>query len=1038
MVIPQYYENPHILHVNTMPNRAYFIPDARRNDALVEHRETSQRFQLLNGTWQFRYYHSIYDLQDPFYAPGCDLADYDTIPVPSVWQNYGYDHHQYTNIRYPFPADPPYVPKENPCGAYLYDFDYQQDEVAPRAYLNFEGVASCFYVWLNGKFVGYSQVAHSTSEFDVTALLQNGSNHLAVLVLKWCDGSYLEDQDKFRMSGIFRDVYILKRSEGAVYDYFIKTSCDDIKDPTKADVTIDFTAFTEYSCVEDRFSSKPETVVDKGADSNVDIEVTILDADGSICSSGCVKCEISAQSDANTNADEGKTAASSSSITLSIDSPVLWNAEKPYLYTVIIRCAGEVITDRIGIREITIENKIVYINGMPIKFHGVNRHDSDPVTGFTISREQVIRDMSLMKQHNVNAIRTSHYPNVPYFYELCDEYGFYVIDEADIEAHGPSELFYSDNNWDNKAARWNEPIANNPEFCESILDRIRRCVIRDKNRASVVIWSMGNESAYGVTFEEALAWVKSYDSSRLTHYESAQYRSKNRKYDFSNIDMFSNMYPSLESMQEYLDNEPDKPYIMCEYSHAMGNSCGGITDYTEYAYEEPLYQGGFIWEYMDHGIAVISPDGKPGFAYGGDFGDRPTDREFCVDGLVLPDRRNTPKMDAVKAAYAPLKITLTDTEVVIENRNLFTDLSAYDLVFASSVNGKPERRAVLRADCAPGKTAHIAFPFPLPETGLACMTVTAIQRAALPGIPAGYEAAFGQVWHNYAAARLTLPAPQLVEMDCNIGVKGDGFEYIFGRGKGLVSIRYNGVQLLDDTVRPNFWRAPTNNDEGCAEPFTFAFWKTAGLYARCDNLTAEAKDEFVIVRANYTLPDGQTLPIDFAIDGAGRCDITMTWQGEKTELPEFGLLFPMRRELTKVSYLGLGPRETTADRTAGGKMGAWSYNVRQDFAQNSPVYPQECGSRTGVYSAALTGSGLNIGIGFAGDGMTFSALPYTPHELENARHLYELPRDDNKMVVRCAAFQRGVGGDNSWGAKPHADACFAVEKGTSFRFTIQK
>ena len=318
------------------------------------------------------------------------------------------------------------------------------------------------------------------------------------------------------------------------------------------------------------------------------------------------------------------------------------------------------------------------------------------------------------------------------------------------------------------------------------------------------------------------------------------------------------------------------------------------------------------------------------------------------------------------------------------------------------------------------------------------MTVTAVQRAALPGIPADYEAAFGQVWHNYAKARLTLPAPQLVEMDCNIGVKGEGFEYIFGRSKGLVSIRYNGVQLLDDTVRPNFWRAPTNNDEGCAEPFTFAFWKTAGLYARCDNLTAETNGDFVIARANYTLPDGQTLPIDFAIDGAGRCDITMTWQGTRTELPEFGLLFPLRRELTEVSYLGLGPRETTADRTAGGKMGAWNYNVRQDFAQNTPVYPQECGSRTGVYSATVTGSGLNIGIGFAGDGMTFSALPYTPHELENARHLYELPRDDNKTVVRCAAFQRGVGGDNSWGAKPHADACFAVEKGTSFRFTIQK
>ena len=490
MIIPRHYENLHILHENTMPDRNYYIPAGKAYSTSLDARDHSDRVQFLNGTWKFRYYDSIYKLQDEFHSEGYDISGFDDIPVPSVWQMHGYDYHQYTNVRYPFAFDPPYVPKDNPCGAYVTDFDYDQNEDAPLAHLNFEGVDSCFYVWLNGRYVGYSQVSHSTSEFDITEFIRNGSNRLCVLVLKWCDGSYLEDQDKFRMSGIFRDVYILKRSEGAVYDYFIKTSCDDIKDPTKADVTIDFTAFTEYSCVEDRFSSKPETVVDKGADSNVDIEVTILDADGSICSSGCVKCEISAQSDANTNADEGKTAASSSSITLSIDSPVLWNAEKPYLYTVIIRCAGEVITDRIGIREITIENKIVYINGMPIKFHGVNRHDSDPVTGFTISREQIIRDMSLMKRHNVNAIRTSHYPNVPYFYDLCDEYGFYVIDEADIEAHGPSELFYSDNNWDNKAARWNEPIANNPEFCESILDRIRRCVIRDKNRASVVIWSM--------------------------------------------------------------------------------------------------------------------------------------------------------------------------------------------------------------------------------------------------------------------------------------------------------------------------------------------------------------------------------------------------------------------------------------------------------------------------------------------------------------------------------------------------------------------
>lgn len=676
MIIPHHYENLHILHENTMPDRNYYIPAGKAYSTSLDARDHSDRVQFLNGTWKFRYYDSIYNLQDEFYSEGYDVSGFDDIPVPSVWQMHGYDYHQYTNVRYPFAFDPPYVPKDNPCGAYVTDFIYDQNEDAPLAYLNFEGVDSCFYVWLNGIYVGYSQVSHSTSEFDITEFIRNGSNRLCVLVLKWCDGSYLEDQDKFRMSGIFRDVYILKRPAGSVFDYFIRTSCDDIKNPTKADVSIDFTAFTGYAS-----GAKTEAGVGKGVDSDNNIEVTILDADGRICSSGCVKCEICVQGDANTNADEGKTAASSSSITLSIDSPVLWNAEKPYLYTVIIRCAGEVITDRIGIREITIENKIVYINGMPIKFHGVNRHDSDPVTGFTISREQIIRDMSLMKQHNVNAIRTSHYPNVPYFYELCDEYGFYVIDEADIEAHGPSELFYSDNSWENKAARWNEPIANNPEFCESILDRIRRCVIRDKNRASVVIWSMGNESAYGVTFEEALAWVKSYDSSRLTHYESAQYTDGKRKYDYSNLDLYSRMYPSISEMAEYINGDGDKPYILCEYCHAMGNGPGDLEDYFQFFDTHETTCGGFVWEWCDHAIyRGKAANGKDMYAYGGDSDETIHDGNFCMDGLVYPDRRPHTGLLEFKNINRPVRITgydETNGVLTLHNYMDFTDIRGY-------------------------------------------------------------------------------------------------------------------------------------------------------------------------------------------------------------------------------------------------------------------------------------------------------------------------------------------------------------------------
>ena len=891
-------------------------------------------------------------------------------------------------LHYASPAD-----YEMVCG-YRKRFRVPPVQAAPRLFLRFDGAAHQAVVRVNGRVAGQHRGGYTGFAVEITDLVDREGENLLTVQLDTREDPSIPPFgfviDYLTYGGLYREVWLEATAESRLTDLFVYT-------PTLQEAVVQWTA-----------ELTPAAVA---------VRIRLETADGTLL------------------AEQTAQAAETGKMQFSVPDAQLWDTEHPVLHHAVaelLNAAGQPIDRKqvtFGFRTAEFRADGFYLNGKKTFLRGLNRHQSYPYIGYAAPESLQREDARVLQEElHCTAVRTSHYPDDPYFLQLCDEYGLYVIGETNLETHGTWQKLGADG-----SDEWTLPGAR-PEWRENVLARAEAMLERDKNHPAILIWSCGNESHGGKTLWEMSEYFRRTDPSRLVHYEGIFW---NREYPATS-DMESQMYTPVADIKKFLAEHPEKPFIMCEYSHAMGNSNGGITDYTEYAYEEPLYQGGFIWEYMDHGIAVTSPDGKPGFAYGGDFGDRPTDREFCVDGLVLPDRRNTPKMDAVKAAYAPLKITLTDTEAVIENRNLFTDLSAYDLVFASSVNGKPERRAVLRADCKPGGTEHIPFPFALPEAGLACMTVTAIQRAALPGIPAGYEAALGQVWHNYAVARLTLPAPQLVEMDCNVGVKGEGFEYIFGRGKGLVSIRYNGVQLLDDTVRPNFWRAPTNNDEGCAEPFTFAFWKTAGLYARCDNLTAETKGDFVIARANYTLPDGQTLPIDFAIDGAGRCDITMTWQGTRTELPEFGLLFPLRRELTEVSYLGLGPRETTADRTAGGKMGAWNYNVRQDFAQNTPVYPQECGSRTGVYSATVTGSGLNIGIGFAGDGMTFSALPYTPHELENARHLYELPRDDNKTVVRCAAFQRGVGGDNSWGAKPHADACFAVEKGTSFRFTIQK
>ena len=1021
MIIPHHYENLHILHENTMPDRNYYIPAGKAYSTSLDARDHSDRVQFLNGTWKFRYYDSIYNLQDEFYSEGYDVSGFDDIPVPSVWQMHGYDYHQYTNVRYPFAFDPPYVPKDNPCGAYVTDFDYDQNEDAPLAHLNFEGVDSCFYVWLNGRYVGYSQVSHSTSEFDITEFIRNGSNRLCVLVLKWCDGSYLEDQDKFRMSGIFRDVYILKRPAGSVFDYFIRTSCDDIKNPTKADVIIDFTTFTGYAS-----GAKPEAGVGKGVDSDINIEVTILDADGRICSSGCVKCEICVQGDANTNADEGKTAVSSSSITLSIDSPVLWNAEKPYLYTVIIRCAGEVITDRIGIREITIENKIVYINGMPIKFHGVNRHDSDPVTGFTISREQIIRDMSLMKQHNVNAIRTSHYPNVPYFYELCDEYGFYVIDEADIEAHGPSELFYSDNSWENKPARWNEPIANNPEFCESILDRIRRCVIRDKNRASVVIWSMGNESAYGVTFEEALAWVKSYDSSRLTHYESAQYTDGRRKYDYSNLDLYSRMYPSISEMAEYIDGDGDKPYILCEYCHAMGNGPGDLEDYFQFFDSHETTCGGFVWEWCDHAIyRGKAANGKAMYAYGGDNGETIHDGNFCMDGLVYPDRRPHTGLLEFKNINRPVRITgydETNGVLTLHNYMDFTDIRDYltmsyevtcdGQVIASgdidvpsvaphgdgtislrlitemqnliqnlsAINGSDNSDSSISDDCS-----SVAERF----DDKACINDMIPHRAFLRVI---YKAAVGSAFVNegdvlgfdeveldspkqntdelmdktsaLSKAQDTTSAPlHISETNTEFVISGSNFEYTFDRNTGnFAGIVVDGQELLSAPCDKTIWRAPTDNDRNIKNEWFRAHYDMVS--ERTYETSCIIKNDLAVITCTSCLSAPTVQPVlrinaewTVSAEGTITAGLHVTKNPEFPVLPRFGARMVLRKDMRNVNYIGMGPYESYIDKHHASWHGAFSASI--DEMHEDYIMPQENGSHFDCSYVQISAPGAN-------------------------------------------------------------------------------
>ena len=471
MLVPKYYEDLKTLHLNTMPNRAYYIPASVSVDTIGEKRQNSDRFLLLNGNWKFRYYESIYDLKEKFYEEGFQAEDFEMVPVPGVWQNYGYDRHQYSNIRYPFPMDPPYVPHDNSCGTYIYRFEYHRQADAPEAFLNFEGVDSCFYVWMNGEFIGYSQVSHSTSEFRVTEQLRDGENVLAVLVMKWCDGSYLESQDKFRMSGIFRDVYLLLRPQQGIFDYFVKAAPGETGRTASAG---EGNGSTETAAGQKHYAGQID-ITFKFFDKIIPVSCRLLDAAGNLV--------------AEQQTEDGH-------LHMEVENPHLWNAEQPYLYTMVYETAWgsarEVITDHIGFREIHIEGNVLYINGQKVKFRGVNRHDSDPVTGFVISEEQIMKDLRLMKKHNINAIRTSHYPNAPHFYELYDRLGFYIIDEADNESHGTSARYMEAEDWDTQSLHWNEVIADNPDFIGATVDRAQLCVERDKNRPSVVIWSMGN------------------------------------------------------------------------------------------------------------------------------------------------------------------------------------------------------------------------------------------------------------------------------------------------------------------------------------------------------------------------------------------------------------------------------------------------------------------------------------------------------------------------------------------------------------------
>ena len=1007
MIVPRHYEDLKIMHENTMPSRAYYMPASHDMGPLVEDRFSSDRVICLNGTWEFQYFNSIYDLQEKFYEQGYDCSRFTQVEVPGVWQNYGYDSHQYTNVRYPIPLDPPYVPQENPCGAYVRKFYYEIPEEAPRAYLNFEGVDSCFYVWVNGKYVGYSQVSHATSEFDVTEVLKNGENTLAVLVLKWCDGTYLEDQDKFRMSGIFRDVYFVNRPENVVYDYFTTTEIQE-----------------EQAVITVQASYQGKAVPTK---------LTLYDAEHK---------EIASQV-----FQENTGTVYTHKAVILVKEPNLWNPEQPYLYTLVLETEGEVITDRIGLREICVKDAVLYVNGTAIKFKGVNRHDSDPVTGFVIGLEQMKKDLQMMKESNFNAVRSSHYPNVPYFYQLCDEYGLFVIAEADNESHGTQSQYLKDSNWENVSRKWNERISDNPEFIPATLDRTKLCVHREKNRPCIIIWSMGNECGYGCTFEEALKWTKGFDTTRLTCYESSFYRSDRRKYDYSNIDIFSRMYPSLEEIQEYVDKKPDKPFLLIEYCHAMGNGPGDLEDYFQMIYQYDVLCGGFVWEWCDHAVYQgQAANGKEKYLYGGDFGEEVHDGNFCMDGLVYPDRTPHTGLLEYQNVYRPARVMSfcqKTGELCLENYMNYVDLKDYIyLVYEVNCDGKllEKKQFILQESVLPHKKGTILLDITVPDSGKCYLKVSYHLKHGTSVMAQGSRMGFDEILlknqdgrNQQATALLETQEQkeaevQVSETDRFLSIRSDTFFYVYNKLSGLFEqLSVDGEELLETPMELNIWRAPTDNDRKIKQE-----WIDAGYdrsKARAYDTHWEMNGEGIRIYSTVSVAAvaiQKVLDIEavWKIYRTGEISVKMHVKKDREfpQLPRFGIRLFLRGEYENLKFYGLGPHESYRDKCRSCSHGLYDTTVEEQHEDY--ICPQENGSHTDCDYLMLEKENQTV-TAVSSRPFSFNVSYYSQEELTRKAHNFELEKSGSTIV--CLDYAQNGIGSNSCGPELRKEYQFTEE-----------
>ena len=985
----------------------------------------------LNGLWKFYYARNFSEIPTGFEAEDYDCSQWDNIKVPAHIQMEGYGVPQYANVQYPWDGHEAIMPGEiptqfNPVANYVTKFTLTPEMIGKRVFVSFQGAESGLVVYCNGQFVGYAEDSFTPSEFELTKYLKDGANKLAVSVIRFTSSSWCEDQDFFRFSGIFRDVFLYAIPEIHVCDLKITTSLEDsyrkgmLRIACKAVYAKQENGYADIVLSKDgkkvgeaRLELTPkqiETIQCPAPDYETDISVTYQDED---------------------------------TISIPVTEPLLWSAENPQLYDLEIRVCKEdgslceIIPARVGFREFTLSDGLMKINGKRIVFKGADRHEFSARQGRVPDYEDIKKDIINMKRHNINAIRTSHYPNDSMLYALCDEYGLYLIDECNLETHGMWE----------PVARGAWPIetalpGDRKDWQNMLLDRVESMYQRDKNHPSILIWSCGNESFGGSVIHEMSKKFHKLDSTRLVHYEGIVH---DRRYNDTS-DMESQMYTPVKHIREFLKKDRSKPFILCEYTHAMGNSCGAMHKYTDLTDEEPLFQGGFIWDYIDQSIYHKDRYGNEVLGYGGDFDDRPCDYNFSGNGIAYGGNRNpSPKMQEVKFNYQNISVRIEGKEFEVINKNLFTNTNAYDCFVSLMIDGIEVQNQRVDTDVEPLSQKTYTLPVwscQSPWAGEDCMAgeyvVTVSFRLKQDTLWAnqGHEVAFGQGVYRVeeAATREEADKPEIIEGTYNLGVHGKNFSAIFEKGgKGLVSYVYGNKEMIKALPKPNFWRAPTDNDKGNQMPYRYAQWKIASLYQKCTWPEITQDDTSVTLKYTYTLPTTpeSTCEVSYQVFGDGRIKTSMSMDATNLhDMPEFGMIFTLDADYENLTWYGLGATDTYADRERGGKLGIYQNKVKDNLAEY--LVPQECGNHTHVRYATVTDE-KGRGMIFKGKDLSFSALPYTPHQLETAMHVYELP-PVYYTICKVSLMQMGIAGDDTWGARTHEEYLIDTSKKLEFSF----